>query len=318
MHTFKRLAGCLAAALLCVGLSACTPTVDLPVVTRCTGDADSPIRNLMPAGVDAADCVLYRVEQGRLCWRALHDRSAGVLIDDENHIITAVAAADDAVFFLYNGADGNSLGRIDGTGRVEYGLCAVPDGAVRLFWSAGELFCADGAGQCYRLAELSRAEPLPVGNVWAMTSDAIIFADGAELRACLRSDYSTITALASMPGGTVIASVAIDQATEEETRIYVVDEAGQLASFADGSWSLHGGAWPGIKPASLAVIGGGCLVTDAEAVWYIDAVDGGAVQVCDPIEFFVAEDRVYPAPYDGEPITVGLNLPDPQTAKQEP
>lgn len=309
MYRWFRPAGGLAAALLCAGLFACSPAVELPVVTRCDR-AVSSIRNFSPAEVDSAGCVLYVARDGRLCWRALHDAASGVLIDDGKRTVTAAAASEDAVFFLYNSASGTALGRIDGRGRIAYDLCPdLPAGTERLCFSAGELFCADAAGNCFRLAELTRAEPVPVGNIWALTADAIIFADGAELRACLRADYATITALASMPGGVPIAAVAIDQATEEETRIYVMDEEGQVASFADGGWSLHGAPWPDADPASLAVVGDGCLITDPDGVWYIDAAGGGVTRVCDPGEIFAAEEQVYPAPYDGAAIDIASPSP---------
>lgn len=304
MHRWFRPAGGFAAALLCAGLFACSPAVELPVVTRC-GRAVSSIRNLVPAGVDSAGCVLYFVRDGRLFWRALHDAASGVLIEDEARAVTAVAVGEDAIFFLYRSAGGAALARVDGRGRVEYDLCALPDGAERLCFSAGELFCADESGNCYRLVGMHRAEAVPVSGVWALTADAVIFADGGELRACLRSDYTTITALAAMPGGTTIAAVAIDQATEEETRIYVLGEDGQVASFADGSWSLHGAPWPGADPTRFTVAADGCLVTDAEGVWYVDAMSGGVVRVCDACEFVVAEEAVYAAPFDGEAIVVG-------------
>ena len=303
MHTLRRLAEALSALLLCAGLFACSPAVELPAVTRCDR-AESAIRNLAPAGVDSAGCVLYFVRDGRLCWRALHDAASGVLIEDETRTVTAVAAGEDAIFFLYNSAGGTALGRIDDRGRVEYDLCPLPAGTVRLCFSAGELFCADEAGNCYRLVGLRHAEPVPVSGIWALTADAVIFADGAELRACLRADYTTITALAAMPGGTAITAVAVDQATEEETRIYVLGEDGQVASFADGSWSLHGAPWPGADPARFAVAADGCLVTDAEGVWYVDAMSGGAAWICGAGEFAVAEDIVYAAPYDGEAVAV--------------
>ncbi len=298
----------LAAALLCAGLLACSPAVPLPTVERCDR-VRSAICNAAPIGVDSADCVLYFVRDGRLCWRALHEAASGVLIEDETRTVTAVAAGEGEIFFLSRADDTTALGRVDSHGRVEYDLgVELPPEAERLCWSAGELFCADRAGYCYRLAELRTAELMPVGRVWAMTADAILFAEGTALRACLRSDYATITALAALPGGgaadETIAALAIDQATEEETRIYVLCTDGQLASFADGSWSLHGAPWTSADPSRLTTVADGCLVTDAEGVWYVDA-SGGVERICAAGEFAVAEELVYTAPYEDAPIEIG-------------
>lgn len=275
------------------------------MVAQCAA-VGSAIVNRAPAAVASAGCVLYIVRDGRLCWRALHEAASGVLLDDPERPVTAAAAGEDAVFFLYNSDDcgGRALGRINAGGWIDYALCPdLPEGAERLCWSAGELFCVDAEGLCYRLTDLRRAELLPVGCVWALTADAILFAEGAELRACLRADYSTITALASMPGGAAITAVAIDQATEEETRIYVLDETGQAASFADGSWSLHGAPWTDADPARFAAAADGCLITDPDGLWYVD-VSGGLTRLCDAVAFAVAEERIYIAPYDGEGIVV--------------
>lgn len=294
----------LAAALLCAGLLACSPAVPLPTAERCDRAA-SAIRNAAPAGVDSSACLLYFVRDGRLCWRALHEAASGVLIDDETHMVTAVAAGEEAIFFLARDDAGTTLGRVDSRGRIEYDLdIELPPETTRLCRSGGELFCADRTGHCYRLTDLQRAEPVPVGTVWAITADAILFAEGAALRACLRTDYTTITALTELPGGSEIAALAVDQATEEETRIYVLCADGQLASFADGSWSLHGAPWPAADPSRFAAAADGCLVTDTEGVWYVD-VSGGVKRLCPAGEFAVAEERVYLPPYDGEGIEIG-------------
>lgn len=283
-----------AALLLGLSLFACAPTA-LPDVPSC-GAPDSPICNHAPAEADAGGCTLYFIEGGRLHWQALHDPAGGTLLDDPARPVIAVAAEENELFFLYTDTAIPKLGRIDRRGRTSYDICPLPDGAARLCLSAGELFCTTADNACFRLTDLRRADPIPVGTAWALTADAFIFADGPNLRACLRDDLSTITALAALPGGAAITAIAIDQATEEETRIYILAEDGQVASFADGSWSFHGAPWPEADPAAFTAAADGCLVTTPDGVWYIN-IHGGAARVCAPLPFAVAEDGISPAPY---------------------
>ena len=77
---------------------------------------------------------------------------------------------------------------------------------------------------------------------------------------------------------------------------YVLAEDGQIASFADGSWSFHGTPWPGADPAAFTAAADGCLVTTPDGVFYVD-VAGGVSRICDALPLAVAEDRIAPAPY---------------------
>lgn len=305
MNRIARAALTLAAALLTVACGSRELIVSAP---RCAeGEAGrfaSEIRGRAAATADSADCVLYTVEDGRLLWRALHPDGdgtypSGVLVDPAAYgmtAVTAVAAGTEEVFFLYRDADAGAcrLGRVDLYGRVERNLCAdLPTDAVRLMVSAGDCFCVDAAGCGCRLG--NAAEPLPVGDVWALTADAIIFVRDGSLRACLREDYETITTLATLPAGGKITAIAIDQATEEETRIYMLcDRAGggQVISFSDGGWQTHGAPKPGLSPDRFAAVSGGCVVADSESLWYLDAAAGVWQRLGDAGGFVIAEDEV--------------------------
>ncbi len=276
----------LLAGLLC----ACARVVELPEVETCAVEA-SAICNRADGAVAAGGCVLYAVRDGQLCYRALHGEARGVLFADEARPVTAVAADGERLAFLYREGEASAVGRVAG-GRLTLGAGQVPGDAAEIYLSAGELFCADKSGQLWYVSE-GEPELLPVGSVWALTGDAIIFADGDALRACLRADRETITALASLPGGGEIVAVAVDQATEEETRIYVLDGGGQVMSFADGGWTLHGA--PRVGAVSLAAAGDGCIVADADGVWWIDP-RGGESRVGEG-EFAIVEDAVMFAPF---------------------
>lgn len=276
----------LLAGLLC----ACARAVELPEVERCAVEA-SAICNRADGAVAAGGCVLYAVRDGRLCFRALHGEASGVLFADEKRPVTAVATDGVNLAFLYREGEASAVGRIAG-GRLTLGAGQVPGDAAEIYLSVGELFCADKNGRLWYIGG-NEPELLPVGSVWALTGDAVIFADGDSLRACLRADRETITALAALPGGGEIVAIAVDQATEEETRIYVLDGGGQVMSFADGSWTLHGA--PRASAVSLAAAGDGCIVADADGVWCIDP-RGGESRVGEGA-FAIVEDAVMFAPF---------------------
>lgn len=273
-------------------LCGCARAVDLPRVETCAvGLRSAMIANRGTGQVAAAGCVLYAVRDGWLCYRALHGEEEGVLFAEAGMPVTAVAADGGSVAFLYRAGDAPALGRI-AAGRLTLSAGSLPDRAAVLYCSAGELFCADAAGQLWRLTDGAPCL-LPVGAVWAMTADAVIFAEGAELRACLREDGETITALSALPGGGSIAAIAVDQATEEETRIFVLDGDGQVWSFADGGWTMHGA--PHVGASAITVAGADCIVTDPDGVWRIEPF-GGETRIGEG-EFAMVEDEVVFAPF---------------------